>query len=109
MLLRTDERGNSLVMTISEGLVTLAAGGPDVHASVDTWLIYRNEYSPPASMEGRENSFEVLFAAFASGIEVSDTPYDYEDSRDAGKTWALWERVAQALGFENKEKPYVVY
>lgn len=112
-MIRSDEKGNFIEMSIADGAITIQASGPDVHESADVFFRFRNQWvienEPPATLDGRGKEFEVIVVAFLSGIEVSDTPYDYEDSRDAGKTWVLWERVAQALGYENKVKPYVVY
>ena len=109
----SDKEGNSLTMYIDEVdlRVEIRASGPIVDESCDIFVEYRGneKYAEPATLIGKDKDFDILFQAFIANIGVHDTPYDYEDSRDAGKTWVLWERVAQALGYENKPKEFVVY
>jgi len=110
---RVDRNENVIEMSVIDGWLSITASGPDVHESVDVFVMWRSawteENEPPASTDGYEKIFAIIAEAFMTHMEVHDTPWDYEDSRDAGKTWVLWERVAQALGFANLPKPFEVY
>jgi len=112
VLSRKDESGNNIIMHIINGEARIHAWGPEVHESADEFVEHRNDWSEPeklTSLDHKRKEFDIIAAAFFTHIQVTDTPYDYEDSRDAGKTWMLWERVAQALGYENVIKEYIVY
>lgn len=106
---RSDDDGNKITMAIVNGVIQIQADGPIVHESADIFIRYRAPHFAPAVLEGEEKNFDIIALAFFANLDVNDSPYDYEDSRDAGKSWVLWERVAQALGFENLEKPFVKY